>query len=487
MKERKMLSKTYDPAQAEDGLYKFWMDNGYFHAEVDKNKEPFCVVMPPPNITGQLHMGHALDNTLQDILIRWKRMMGYCTLWLPGTDHASIATEAKIVDQMAQEGLTKEMLGREKFLERAWEWKKVYGGRITEQLKKLGCSCDWERERFTMDEGLSNAVKEVFIRLYENGLIYRGNRITNWCPKCNTSISDIEVEYEEHDGHLWHIKYPVKDSDEYVVIATTRPETLLGDTAVAVNPSDDRYKNLIGKTLVLPLVGREIPIIADDYVDLEFGTGAVKITPAHDPNDFEVGLRHDLEQINVMNNDATINENGGKYQGLDRYEARKQIIKDLEEQGLLLKTDSHKNNIGTCQRCSTVVEPLISLQWYVKMKPLAEPAIDVVRNGDIKFVPERFQRHILIGWRTYRTGVFQDSCGGGTEFLHIIVKMRRNGGIERITNIMSKMHSYCFSAGSLYFGYLVQFSFMAFLYIGLARKDRGFGVFLPDGCTGYRI
>jgi valyl-tRNA synthetase len=397
MKEDRNIAKTYDPKQVEERLYKKWMDRGYFHAEIDHNKTPFTIVIPPPNITGQLHMGHALDNTIQDILIRWKRMQGHCALWLPGTDHASIATEAKIVEAMAKEGLTKEMIGREKFLERAWEWKRVYGGRIVEQLKKLGSSCDWDRERFTMDEGLSKAVNEVFIRLYNKGLIYRGERIINWCPKCNTSISDAEVEYEEKEGNFWHIKYPVKDSDEYIVIATTRPETMLGDTAVAVHPEDERYKHLVGKTVILPLINREIPIIADEYVEKEFGTGAVKITPAHDPNDFEVGLRHNLQQIRVMNDDATMNEHAKQYQGMDRYEARKQIVEDLRNLDLLLKIEGHTHNVGTCYRCSTVIEPIISKQWFVRMKPLAEPAIEVVKNGTIKFVPDRFSK-IYFNW-----------------------------------------------------------------------------------------
>jgi len=393
----KDLAKTYDPSQVEDRLYKKWMEKGYFHAEPDSGKTPYTIVIPPPNITGQLHMGHALDNTLQDILIRWRRMQGYCTLWLPGTDHASIATEAKIVENMAKEGIKKEDIGREKFLERAWEWKRVYGGRIVEQLKKLGSSCDWERERFTMDEGLSKAVLEVFVKLYEKGLIYRGDRIINWCPKCRTSISDAEVEYEEKEGSFWHIKYPVKDSDEYVIVATTRPETMLGDTAVAVNPDDERYASLIGKTVMLPLMNREIPIIADSYVDKEFGTGAVKITPAHDPNDFEVGLRHGLQQIKVMDDSARMNEAAGRYAGMDRYEARKKIVEDLKELGLLVKIEGHKHNVGTCYRCNTVIEPIMSRQWFVKMKPLAEPAIEAVRNGTIKFVPERFSK-IYFNW-----------------------------------------------------------------------------------------
>jgi valyl-tRNA synthetase len=397
MAKTHIMDKTYEPKQVEDRLYSKWIENDYFHAVIDHNKKPYTIVIPPPNITGQLHMGHALDNTLQDILIRWKRMQGYCALWLPGTDHASIATEAKIVAAMAEEGITKDMIGRERFLEKAWEWKKHYGGRIVEQLKKLGSSCDWKRERFTMDEGLSEAVKEVFIRLYEKGLIYRGERIINWCPKCNTSISDAEVEYEEKEGHFWHIKYPIKDSNEYIVIATTRPETMLGDTAVAVHPEDDRYKHLVGKTVILPLVDREIPIIADDFVDKEFGTGAVKITPAHDPNDFEAGIRHNLPQIKVINDDATMSEHTGKYKGMDRYEARKQVVEDLEKLGLLLKIEGHTHNVGECYRCNTVIEPLISKQWFVKMKPLAEPAIEIVKNGTVKFVPERFSK-IYFNW-----------------------------------------------------------------------------------------
>ena len=397
MDEQQNIAKQYDPSQVEDRLYQKWMEEGYFHAIPDKNKKPYTIVMPPPNITGQLHMGHALDNTLQDILTRTKRMQGYSALWLPGTDHASIATEAKIVDAMAKEGITKDMIGRDKFLERAWEWRRVYGGRIVEQLKKLGSSCDWERERFTMDEGLSKAVQEVFLKLYDKGLIYKGERITNWCPKCNTSISDIEVEYEEQAGHFWHIKYPVKDSDEFVIIATTRPETLLGDTAVAVNPEDERYAHLVGKTLILPLVNKEIPVIADSYVDKEFGTGCVKITPAHDPNDFEVGLRHDLPVVRIMDDNAIMNDNAGQYKGLDRYQARKQMVEDLEKLGLLVKIENHSHNVGTCQRCRTVVEPFISKQWYVRMKPLAEPAIEAVRSGATKFVPDRFSK-IYYNW-----------------------------------------------------------------------------------------
>ena len=388
----KQLDKIYEPKSVESRLYDFWQKNGYFHAEPDKSKKPYTIVMPPPNITGQLHMGHALDNTLQDILTRFRRMQGYCTLWLPGTDHASIATEAKIVAAMAEEGVTKDDLGREGFLERAWEWKKVYGGRITEQLRKMGSSCDWSRERFTMDEGCSKAVKEVFVNLYNKGLIYRGERIINWCPHCKTSISDAEVEYTEQDGFFWHLRYPLTDGSGFIELATTRPETLLGDTAVAVHPDDERYKALVGKTLTLPLVGREIPIVADSYVDPEFGTGVVKITPAHDPNDFEVGLRHNLEVITVLDDGAVINENGGKYQGLDRYEARKRIVEDLEKGGFLVRVEPHAHNVGECYRCHTTVEPRVSRQWFVKMEPLAKPAIEAVKTGETKFIPERFEK-----------------------------------------------------------------------------------------------
>lgn len=388
----KEMAKAYNPKEVEDKIYDFWQEGNYFHAEVDKDKKPYTIVMPPPNITGQLHMGHALDNTLQDILIRWRRMQGYSALWLPGTDHASIATEAKIVEAMRKEGITKEDLGREKFLERAWEWKKEYGGRIVSQLKKMGSSCDWERERFTMDEGCSKAVKEVFVRLYNKGLIYRGERIINWCPHCKTSISDAEVEFEEQAGHFWHLRYPLTDGSGYLELATTRPETLLGDTAVAVNPNDERYKDLVGKTLTLPLVGREIPIVADDYVDVDFGTGVVKITPAHDPNDFQVGLRHNLPVINVMTDDAKIVEDYPKYAGMDRYEAREAIVKDLDEGGFLVKVEKHDHNVGTCYRCHSTVEPRVSKQWFVKMDELAGPAIECVKSGKTKFVPERFNK-----------------------------------------------------------------------------------------------
>ena len=388
----KELEKQYDPKNVEDRIYDFWLKGKYFHAKVENDKKPYTIVIPPPNITGQLHMGHALDNTLQDILIRWRRMQGYDTLWLPGTDHASIATEAKIVEAMKAEGLTKEDIGREAFLERAWEWKEKFGGRIIQQLKKLGSSCDWDRERFTLDEGCSKAVLEVFCNLYEKGLIYRGERIINWCPHCLTSISDAEVEYEDQPGHFWHLRYPFKDGSGYMELATTRPETLLGDTAVAVNPNDERYKDVVGKTLILPIVHREIPVVADDYVEMDFGTGVVKITPAHDPNDFEVGLRHNLEVINVMTDDARITDDYPAYAGMDRYEARKAIVKDLEAEGALVKIEDYSHNVGTCYRCHNTVEPRVSKQWFVKMEPLAGPAIECVKSGKTKFIPDRFDK-----------------------------------------------------------------------------------------------
>lgn len=399
----KELAKTYDPKGMEDRLYQKWMDKKYFHAEVDRSRKPFTIVIPPPNITGQLHMGHALDNTMQDILIRFKRMQGYNALWQPGTDHASIATEVKIIEKLKEEGTSKEDLGREGFLERAWEWKKEYGGRIIGQLKKMGSSCDWDRERFTMDEGCNKAVTEVFCKMHEKGWIYKGSRIINWCPVCNTSISDAEVEYEEKAGHFWHIKYPLlgengQPSDtEFLEFATTRPETMLGDTAVAVNPEDERYRHLIGRKVLLPFVDREIPIVADSYVDMEFGTGVVKITPAHDPNDFEVGKRHQLPEINIMNDDATINANGGKFQGMDRYEARAAIVKELEEMGLLVKIEDYSHNVGTHDRCKTTIEPLIKKQWFVKMDELIRPAVKAVKDGEIRLVPERMEK-IYFNW-----------------------------------------------------------------------------------------
>lgn len=398
----KELAKTYDPHGLEDRIYQKWIDKKYFHAEVDRNRKPFTIVIPPPNITGQLHMGHALDNTMQDILIRFKRMQGYNALWQPGTDHASIATEVKIIEKLKEEGIDKNDLGREKFLERAWDWKREYGGRIISQLKKLGSSCDWDRERFTMDEGCNKAVTEVFCKMHEKGYIYKGARMINWCPVCNTSISDAEVEYEEQAGHLWHIKYPILNDDgsesgEYLTFATTRPETMLGDTAVAIHPDDTRYVHLKGRKLMLPLMNREIPVVEDTYVDMEFGTGVVKITPAHDPNDFEVGKRHKLPIINIMNDDATINENGGKYAGMDRYEARKQIVAELDQMGLLVKIEDYSHNVGTHDRCKTTVEPLVKQQWFVKMDELIKPAVEAVKNGDIKLIPERMDK-IYYNW-----------------------------------------------------------------------------------------
>ena len=391
----KELAKTYDPSEIEDRTYAKWMGRKYFHPDVDRSKKPFTIVMPPPNITGKLHMGHALDNTLQDILIRYKRMQGYNALWIPGTDHASISTEVKVINKLKEEGIDKNDLGREGFLKRTWEWREEYGRTIVDQLKKIGSSCDWDRERFTMDEGCSEAVLEVFTRLYEKGYIYKGSRIINWCPVCQTSISDAEVEHEEQAGHFWHINYPIADGSGYVEIATTRPETLLGDTAVAVNPDDERYTNLVGKMLKLPLTDREIPVVADPYVDKEFGTGCVKITPAHDPNDFEVGRRHNLAEINIMNDDATINCPGSKYDGMDRYEARKAMVADLEAQGLLVKVEEHVHNVGTHDRCGTTVEPMIKQQWFVKMEEMAKPAIEAIKNGDLTFVPERFDKTYL--------------------------------------------------------------------------------------------
>ena len=394
----KELAKTYDPKGIEDRIYQNWLDKKYFHAEVDRSKKPFTIVMPPPNVTGQLHMGHALDNTMQDILIRYKRMQGYNALWQPGTDHAAIATEVKVIQKLKEQGIDKNDIGREKFLKHAWEWKEEYGGRIVNQLKKLGASADWDRERFTMDEGCSKAVEEVFVKLYNKGYIYKGSRIINWCPVCKTSISDAEVEHVDQDGFFWHINYPiVGEEGRFVEIATTRPETLLGDTAVAVNPEDERYQDLVGKMLKLPLTDREIPVIADSYVDKEFGTGCVKITPAHDPNDFEVGKRHNLPEINIMNDDATINELGGKYAGMDRYEARKAMVADLDALGLLVKVVPHTHSVGTHDRCKTTVEPMIKPQWFVKMQEMAKPAVEALKKNELNFVPDRFDK-IYLHW-----------------------------------------------------------------------------------------
>ncbi len=392
----KELAKTYDPKGLEDRLYKKWEENGYFHAEVDRSKKPFTIVMPPPNITGQLHMGHALDNTMQDILIRYKRMQGYSALWQPGTDHAAIATEVKVIEHLKKQGIEKDSLGREGFLEKCWEWKDEYGTRIINQLKKMGSSADWERERFTMDEGCSKAVEEVFVKLFNEGYIYKGNRIINWCPVCQTSISDAEVEHEEQAGHFWHMKYEiVGEPGRFVTFATTRPETMLGDTAVAVNPKDERYQDIIGKTVMLPFVNREIPVVADEYVDMEFGTGVVKITPAHDPNDFEVGKRHNLPVINVLNDDATINSNGGEFEGMDRYEARKLIVSKMDEMGLLVKIEDHTHNVGTHDRCNTTVEPMVKPQWFVAMEELAKPAIEAIKTGELQFVPKNYDKTYL--------------------------------------------------------------------------------------------
>ena len=393
MEQKNNIPTVYDPQAVEAKWYAFWEENNLFHAKTDPNKQPFSIVIPPPNVTGQLHMGHALDNTLQDILIRFKRLQGYDTLWMPGTDHAGIATQIKVEEMLAQDGKTRYDLGRETFIDRVWDWKAQYGSRIINQLKRLGASCDWQRERFTMDEGCSKAVREVFVSLYEQGLIYQGNRITNWCPRCNTALSDIEVEHEEQPGNLYHVRYPVEGADgEYVTVATTRPETILGDSGVAVHPEDARYKHLLGKYLVLPLVGRRLPIVADEYVDPSFGTGAVKVTPAHDPNDFDMGLRHKLPEIVVINPDGTMAADTGKYAGIDRYECRKALVDDLKAQGYLVKIDEHNHAVGHCQRCSTIVEPLVSKQWFVKMEPLAKPAIEAVTSGNIQFVPERFTK-----------------------------------------------------------------------------------------------
>ena len=395
--EENNIPKVYDPKSFEKKWYAYWEENKLFHAEVDKSKKPYSIVIPPPNVTGQLHMGHALDNTLQDILIRWRRMQGYNTLWMPGCDHAGIATQAKVEGALREEGKTRYDLGRDKFLERVWQWKEEYGSRIMFQLRTLGSSCDWDRERFTMDEGCSKAVREVFVSLYEKGLIYQGTRITNWCPRCNTALSDIEVEHENENGHLWHLRYPVEGTEQYVEIATTRPETMFGDTGVAVHPEDERYQALVGKMLILPIVNRRIPLFADEYVDPKFGTGAVKVTPAHDPNDFEMGERHKLEQIKVIENDGTMAESTGKYAGMDRYECRKILVRDLEEMGVLVSVEEHEHAVGHCSRCHTTVEPLVSKQWFVKMESLAKPAIEAVKSGKIKFVPERFTK-IYCNW-----------------------------------------------------------------------------------------
>ncbi len=489
MQTKRELPKTYNPAEVEDKIYANWVDKKYFEAEPDSKKKPYTIVIPPPNVTGQLHMGHALDETLQDILIRYKRMKGYAALWIPGTDHAGIATQIKVEAELRKEGLTRYDLGREKFLERVWDWKHQYGSRIINQLKKLGSSCAWSRERFTMDEGCSDAVKEVFVKLYNKGLIYQGHRIINWCPHCITALSDAEVEYTEQDGFFWHIKYPVKDSDRFVEIATTRPETLFGDTAVAVNPDDERYADLVGKTLILPLVGREIPVIADEYVDKEFGTGCVKITPAHDPNDFEVGLRHNLEQIKVMNDDATMNKYAGKYQGMDRYECRKAMVEELKDLGLLVKIVPHKHNVGQCYRCGTTVEPIISKQWFVKMKPLAEPAVEVVKNGTVKFVPDRFSKTYLnwmenvhdwcisrqLWWGHRIPAFYCEDCGETTVSKDIVTKCPKCGGaVKQDSDVLDTWFSS---------------ALWPFSTLGWPKKTEDFKYFYPTSTlvTGYDI
>ena len=485
----KELEKNYNPAEIEGKLYQKWLDKKYFHAEPNPDKKPFTIVMPPPNITGQLHMGHALDNTMQDILIRYKRMQGYEALWQPGTDHAAIATEVKVIESLKKQGIDKEDLGRDGFLEKCWDWRKEYGGRIINQLHKMGSSADWDRERFTMDEGCSEAVQEVFIRLYEKGYIYKGSRIINWCPVCQTSISDAEVEHVDQDGFFWHINYPVVGEEgAFVEIATTRPETLLGDTAVAVNPEDERYTNLVGKMLELPLTGRTIPVIADSYVDKEFGTGCVKITPAHDPNDFEVGKRHSLPELTIMNDDATISLPGSKYDGMERYEARKAIVEDLKELGLLVKVVPHTHAVGTHDRCKTTVEPLVKQQWFVRMEEMAKPAIEALKTGKLKFVPERFDKtylHWLEGirdwcisrqlWWGHRIPAYYcDECG------EIVVSKGQpekcpKCGCTHLTQDEDTLDTWFSSA------------LWPFSTLGWPERDRGFKVFLPDRRAGDRL
>ena len=480
----KALATKYDPSEFEDKIYDFWQENKYFHAEPDETKKPYTIVIPPPNITGQLHMGHALDNTLQDILIRYHRMKGFDTLWVPGTDHASIATEAKIVEAMKQEGISKEDIGREAFLERAWDWRRQYGGRIVEQLKKLGSSCDWDRERFTMDEGCSKAVVEVFNRLYEKDLIYRGERLINWCPHCMTSISDAEVEYEEKDGAFWHLRYPFADGSGYLELATTRPETMFGDTAVAVNPEDPRYKDKIGQMLILPLVGKEIPLVGDEHADPEFGTGVVKITPAHDPNDYEVGLRHDLPIINVMTDDGRMNENvPEKYVGMTTEECRKACVADLEEQGYLVRVEPMKHNVGTCYRCGTVVEPRISKHWFVKMKPLADPAIDIVRSGKVQFVPSRFQ---LDG--EHQGLVHLPSALVGPPHPRLVLRrLRRDHRLPRHALQVRALRQRTHPSGRRHPRHLVLLCPLALLHAGLAGRDPRTETLLPDQHPGHGL
>ena len=489
---RKELPKVYDPREVEPHIYQMWMDNGCFKADADPKKKPFSIVMPPPNVTGQLHMGHAMDSTLQDILTRFKRMQGYSALWLPGTDHAGIATQIKVEERLREEEhLTRYDLGREKFLERVWAWKEKYGNRIVEQQKKMGASCDWSRSRFTMDEGCSQAVREAFCELYDKGLIYKGSRIINWCPHCLTALSDAEVEYTDKPGHLWHIRYPLADGSGDIVVATTRPETMMGDTGVAVNPEDEHFKHLIGKTCILPIMNREIPIVGDDYCEIGFGTGAVKMTPAHDPNDFEVGLRHNLEVIRVIDDDGTINENGGKYNGMDRYECRKAIVKDLEEQGYLVKTEPYSHNVGTCYRCHNDVEPLISAQWFVKMEPLAKEAIRVVKDGDDQVRARALHQDLYsTGWRMSMTGASPVSCGGATRSPPGTATTADTSPSAGRTHRVRKVRQHAHDPGRGRAGYLVQLRSVALLHAGLAgQRLRGPEYFYPTSVlvTGYDI
>ena len=485
----KELPKVYDPKEVESRIYAEWESHGCFRGKRDPEKKPFTIVMPPPNVTGQLHMGHAMDATLQDILTRFKRMQGYAALWVPGTDHAGIATQIKVEEELrVKEGLTRYDLGREKFLERVWAWKEKFGNRIVEQQKKLGASCDWERARFTMDEGCSKAVREVFVSLYEKGLIYKGSRIINWCPHCVTALSDAEVEYQDKPGHLWHMRYPLTDGSGYLVVATTRPETMMGDTGVAVNPNDERYRDLVGKTVILPIMNREIPIVADDYVEMDFGTGCVKMTPAHDPNDFEVGLRHNLEVIRVLDDNGVVNANGGPYEGLDRDECRKRVVEDLEQMGLMEKIEDYSHNVGTCYRCHNVVEPIISAQWFVKMEPLAREAMRVVKDGEVKFVPERFSKTYLNWMENVHDWCISRQLWWGHQipvwYCADCGKMTVHPGGSRCLPALRQQE---YHPGSRCAGYLVLLRSVALLHVGLARQDRGSGLLLSHRCAGYRL
>ena len=485
----KELPKVYDPKEVESRIYEQWEESGCFRGHRDPNKKPFTIVMPPPNVTGQLHMGHAMDATLQDILIRFKRMQGYAALWVPGTDHAGIATQIKVEEDLrVNEGKTRYDLGRKKFLERVWAWKEKFGNRIVQQQKKLGASCDWERSRFTMDEGCSKAVREVFVSLYEKGLIYRGSRIINWCPNCVTALSDAEVEYVDKPGHLWHMRYPLTDGSGYLVVATTRPETMMGDTGVAVNPNDERYKDLVGKTCILPIMNREIPIVADEYVEMDFGTGCVKMTPAHDPNDFEVGLRHNLEVIRVLDDNGKVNENGGKYNGMDRYECRKAVVKDLEDLGLMEKIEDYSHNVGTCYRCHNDVEPIISAQWFVKMEPLAKEAMRVVRDGEVKFVPERFSKTYLNWMENVHDWCISRQLWWGHRYPRLVLRrLRRDHRGSGRSHPVQALRQQEHPSGGGRAGHLVLLRPVALLHVGLAGKDPRFGLFLSHRCAGYRL